>query len=342
MENNTPYLTIVMPVRNEERFIANTLQQLIDQDYPEGKFEIIVADGNSTDDTWNVVRQMQNAHSEIKLMSNPGELPSSGRNVGFKNGQGDYFIVIDGHCEIPNRKLFRLMAEAFLKSGADCLGRTQPFIVPEDDSWQRAIALARTSKIGHSSNSYIHAQEEGFVSPVSMGCAYSRKVFEKIGYVDESFDACEDVEFNYRVERAGFKTFFTPGIAVNYFPRNDLKGLWHQLMRYGKGRAKFIYKHPRTINIDMLIPIAFALGLMLGPIAGLLYPPFLYFYLLTVIIYMLIISFESVRISLIHKSLLPWRLIPVFFMIHFTLGFGEIIQFVKFIFCKESSTKQKS
>ena len=54
----------------------------------------------------------------------------------------------------------------------------------------------------------IHAEEEGYVSPVSMGCAYSRSVFDKIGYVDESFDACEDVEFNYRVEKEGFKTFF--------------------------------------------------------------------------------------------------------------------------------------
>jgi glycosyltransferase involved in cell wall biosynthesis len=332
MDNHTPFLTIVMPVRNEERFISETIRQLTVQDYPKDRFEIIIADGESSDKTREIVARLQVEYQNIKLITNPGRLPSSGRNLGFKHGLGEYFLVVDGHCQIPDKLLLKSVVEAFQKSGADCLGRSQPFVVPEEDNWQRAIALARASSLGHSTNSYIHAAEEAFVSPVSMGCAYSRRVFDKIGYVDESFDACEDVEFNYRVEKAGFKTFFTPKIAVIYFPRETLGGFWKQLIRYGKGRTRFVFKHPETINLDMLIPVIFSAGIITGPFLGLIYRPFLFLYLITLVVYISIVLYMTVRISARDNFVSGWKLVLVFITIHFSLGFGEMIQVVKLLF----------
>lgn len=103
---------------------------------------------------------------------------------------------------------------------------------------------------------------------MSVGCAYKREVFEKIGYVDESFGACEDVDFNYRVEKAGFLTFFSPLVGVKYYPRENLASVWKQLLRFGQGRFRFISEHPETINLDMMLPAAFVLAIVLGPLLG--------------------------------------------------------------------------
>lgn len=324
-----PFITVVMPVRNEERFIKDTLMQILSQNYPPDRYEIIVADGESTDSTCQIVEEIAQNHSQVKLFNNPGRLPSSGRNIGFKNGKGDYFIVIDGHCRLPDKNVLKSVADAFLKSGAECLGRPQPFVIPEEPTWQRAIGIARTSWLGHSSSSYIHANEEGFVSPVSMGCAYKKEVFEKIGYVDEHFDACEDVEFNYRVEKAGFKTYFTPKIAVWYFPRENLKGLWRQLIRYGEGRAKFLFKHPETFNIEILLSVLFTLGVSLGWLSYFISIYLFKLYLVMLLIYFSLVSLESWRLRKKEPLEFVFELIIVFFMIHYSLGLGILLGMIK-------------
>ncbi len=320
-----------MPVRNEMRFIADTIKELLKQDYPKDRFEIIVADGESTDSTREIVKEIAHSHPQVILMSNPGRLPSSGRNVGFRNGKGEFFLVIDGHCKINNSHLLRDVVDCFEKSGAQCLGRSQPFIIPDKPNIQRAIALARASRLGHSGNSFIHSHKEGFVSPVSVGCAYKREVFEKIGFVDESFDACEDVEFNYRVKKAGFKTFFSPRIAVYYHPRESIFGLWKQLMRYGEGRARFIFKHPETITLDMFIPSFFLGGIVFGPFLGFISKVFLLSYLAVLFLYLSVISMESVRLSRGDGFRFALNILRVFIVVHMSLGTGLIKGFTKLL-----------
>lgn len=337
-----PFITIIMPVRNEARFIRDTLGQLLEQDYPRDCFEIIVADGMSDDGTQDIVNKLSGDHPQVRLIENPKRLSSAARNVGFKNGKGDIFLVVDGHCYIPGNQLFNNIADAFKKSGANCLGRPQPLDPPGLSDFQKAVALARNSRIGHSGNSLIYSDYEGYASPVSNGAAYKREIFKTIGYVDESFDACEDVEFNYRVEKAGLKAYTSPSLAVKYYPRENLKSLLKQMIRYGQGRFKFIKKHPETFNLDTLVPSAFTLGLFLFIFFGLLSffsSPMSEVWslrsvasaLLSIIygLYFLIIVGESFRISF-KKRFGYFRYLPfIFFAVHFGLGYGFIKEVVQ-------------
>lgn len=330
-----PFLSIVMPVRNEERFIRDTLMQLLEQDYPAERYEIMVVDGISDDGTRNIVTVLAKQYPQIRLLDNPARISSSGRNVGFRNGKGDYFLVIDGHCFIPTNKLFRNVIECFEKYGTDCLGRPQPLDPPGLTTFQKAVALARNSRLGHGGDSLIYGDYEGFASPVSNGAAYRREVFGKVGYVDETFDAAEDLEFNFRVEKALLRSYTSPLLTVRYYPRENMKGLFCQMLRYGIGRYRFIRKHPEALTVNQLIPAGFVLGLLLFAIFcswfllsgandskfGL---SFLFFGLLCVIyfFYVLIVLAESLRIAAgngrIHYSLLPL----IFFIIHFGIGCG--------------------
>ncbi|HKB40503.1 MAG TPA: glycosyltransferase, partial [Gemmataceae bacterium] len=198
-----PFVSVIVPVRNEAVFITKTLCQLLDQDYDPSRFEVIVADGESTDATADLVRALQARYPNLHLVSNPGRWSSAGRNAALEVSRGEIVVVVDGHCELENRRYLSDLVDAFERSGADCVGRPQPMDVSLATTLQRTIAAARSSRLGHHPESFIYSADEGFVRPQSVAVAYRREVFEAVGTFDERFDACEDVEFNHRVDRAG-------------------------------------------------------------------------------------------------------------------------------------------
>jgi succinoglycan biosynthesis protein ExoA len=333
--SEAPFITVVMPVRNEASFIGDTLGQLLRQEYPDDRFEIIVADGMSDDATREIVAEIARAHPQVRLLDNPKRLSSAGRNVGFKNGKGDYFLVVDGHCYIPVRDLFKNVVNCFGGSGADCLGRPQPLDPPGLTPFQQAVALARGSRLGHGGDSLIYSDYEGYCSPVSTGAAYRREVFEKVGYVDEGFDACEDVEFNYRVERAGLKCYMSPHLKIHYFPRKTLGGLFRQLSRYGRGRYLFMRKHAGAMSLNQLVPAIFVGGMLLSLLIGILalsfgYWPQVFLALMTPhFTYAGLVFAQSLHIAAVHGYRYFTWLPIIFLTIHGGLGIGFINGFLK-------------
>src|SRR5262249_49750908 len=154
-------------------------------------FEILVADGRSTDRTRDIVASVQEWHPQVILLDNPKVWSSAGRNAALRAGRGELFVLIDGHCELDNSRYLADLADAFQQSGADCIGRPQPLDVSQASLLQRAVAAARASRLGHHPDSHIYADREAFVPPESVAIAYRRSVFEKVGLFDEDFDACE-------------------------------------------------------------------------------------------------------------------------------------------------------
>jgi glycosyltransferase involved in cell wall biosynthesis len=330
-----PFLTVVMPVRNEERFIEETLGQLLDQDYPDDSYEIIVADGGSDDNTRQIITNISKDFPQVVLMDNLGLRSSAGRNVGFINGKGSIFLVVDGHCHIPSRQLFRDTVELIYDKQVDCLGRPQPLTPPGLTCFQLAVAHARSSCLGHGGGSMIFGDYEGYASPVSNGATYTRRVFDQVGYVDENFDAAEDVEFNYRVEKSGLRSYTSPKLTVEYYPRETIKGLFRQMLRYGKGRCQFVGKHKETLSVNQLIPAGFVLGLFaLLFLAGFsslfsqVKPLFVGLFCLYSF-YLILITAESVRLSQKHGKKYMIYYPIIFFIIHSGLGVGFLRQALK-------------
>ena len=320
-----PFVSVIVPVRNEAAFVRHTLEQLLVQDYDPQRFEILVADGRSEDTTREIVRAMQERHANLRLLDNPRCLSSAGRNVGIRAGRGDILVVVDGHCELDNPNYLRDLAEAFERSGAECVGRPQPLDVSEATTLQKAIAAARSSRLGHHPDSHIYSAAEGFVRPQSVAIAYRRTVFGAVGMFDESFDACEDVEFNHRLDKAGFRCFFTPKVGVRYFPRNSLSGLFRQMVRYGRGRVRLMRKHPETFTLPGFVPALFVLGLLVGPIFALLSPWLAVSFLASVGLYAATVLLFSLAIGVRSPRLLGW-LPPVFVSIHCGAGAGILLE----------------
>src|SRR6516225_5296865 len=169
-----PFVTVIVQVRNEAGCIENTLRRLAAQHYDTSRFEIIVADGRSTDDTVAIVRRLQLELTNVKLLYNSKRLSSAARNLGVRQGRGDYFVIVDGHCEISDRNYVQKMVTAFERSGADCLGRPQPLEIGNATLIQQAIALARRSWLGHNPSSHIYSNQAQFVPASSVAVAYRR------------------------------------------------------------------------------------------------------------------------------------------------------------------------
>jgi len=327
--NGMPFMSVIVPVRNEALFIGHTLEQLLRQDYDPERFEVLVADGRSTDGTPEIVQEMQARHANLHLLDNPGRLSSAGRNVAIRAARGELLVVIDGHCDVDNFHYLQELADAFERSGADCIGRPQPLDVRQASPLQRAIAVARSSRLGHHPDSHIYSTAEQFVRPQSVAIAYRRVVLDRVGLFDERFDACEDVDFNHRVEQAGFRCFFTPRIRVLYYPRASLLGLFRQMVRYGRGRVRLLRKYPATFSVPGFVPGMFLLGVLMGPLAGWLWAPLGMVYKSVLGIYAAAVLLASLLGTMRANDirLLPW-LPLVFPTIHVGAGTGILMEFI--------------
>ena len=327
------FVSVVLPVRNEALFIGATLAQLLDQDYPQDRFEVLVVDGVSDDETPAIVAAVAARAPNVRLLSNPKKFSSAARNVGAQAARGELILYIDGHCEIPSRCMLTDVVDAFQRSGAECLARPQPLEVSGATPLQCAIAAARSSWLGHHPESFIYSSSEQFVPALSVAVAYRRVVFDRVGEFDETFDACEDVEFNHRVDEAEMRCFFTPRAAVRYFPRDSLRGLFWQMARYGRGRVRLLKKHPKTFSYGMIPPAALVAGTVLGlPLcfagksAAMVYAAALVLYLAVVAAGSL-----SVALRLMNLRLLAW-LPLVFATVHFGAGIGILQELLEHFF----------
>ncbi|WP_020470506.1 glycosyltransferase family 2 protein [Zavarzinella formosa] len=292
-----PRVSVIVPVRNEAAHLRRTLDGLTNQRFPAEDVEILVVDGDSEDGTPDLVREYQSHHDNVRLFFNSRRLSSAARNIAVLQSRGDFLVLIDGHCEIQNPDYLANLVEAFDTSEADTLGRPQPLKAGKLTPFQRAVSAARMSWLGHNPDSAIFDNQPRFVPADNVAVAYRREVFDRVGLFDESFDACEDVDFNTRVRQAGFNCYFTPTISVDYQPRRSLRALGYQMMRYGQGRARLARKDRSSITLPSLaLPMALV-GLIVGSIAGIIWWPVGLLVLAGIAGYVLLVTGESLRLA---------------------------------------------
>jgi succinoglycan biosynthesis protein ExoA len=183
--------------------------------------------------------------------------------------------------------------------------------------------------LGHHPDSFIYSSQQCTVPAHSVAVAYRRSVFDFVGLFDETFDACEDVELNHRVDQAGLNCLFVPSLRLRYYPRTSLPALFQQMARYGRGRIRLLRKHKSTFSIKTLLPALFLAFLGLGSVAFVALPILLVPYLAVVSLYLSILLGFSIRISLqASQPKFLWLLPLVFMAIHLGAGYGSLMEFL--------------
>lgn len=330
-------LSVVMPVKNEIKALPALLESLLDQDCD--FFEIIVADGGSTDGTREFVARLASTSRVPVLLVNNGKIRSGpGRNAGARRASGDIIVFLDGHCSIPSRALLRDTLALFEYTSIDCLCRPQPLLAHSNSAIGKLIAAVRASTLGHGRDSLIYdTQSSGFVDPASSGASYRRRVFDSIGFYDESFDACEDVEFNTRLRKAGMKAYTDPRLTVHYEPRGSLSSLARQMVNYGAGRIRLACKHSDGISLAQFVPMGLlamtALAVMSVAFAGIIRTVLLS----SLALYLALVIAASAQLAKKYSARYLWQAPPVYLVIHFGLGWGMLRE----LFSRRTSSQVK-
>ena len=104
MNTSLPQVTIIIPVRNEAVAIQDTLNAVFVQDYPAELTEILVIDGESDDNTPNIINSLTLDHPNLHLLKNPKRITPAALNAGIRQSNGKYIIRVDAHTIIEGIK----------------------------------------------------------------------------------------------------------------------------------------------------------------------------------------------------------------------------------------------
>lgn len=259
-----PFVSVIMPIRNEARSIRHTLESVLAQDYPPGRLEVLIVDGMSDDGTREIVQGLiESQHvdglpSSIALIDNPGRIVPTAFNRGLRQSRGQIIVRVDGHCELASDYVRRCV-EVLQATGADNVGGLQRAI--GDTPTGQTIALATSSPFGVGGARFHYAQRPGPADTVYLG-AYRREVFDRIGGFDEDLVRNQDDEFNFRLTQAGGMIWLDPSICSVYHSRSTLARLWRQYFEYGFYKVRVMQKRGAVASWRHLVPGLFVLGLL--------------------------------------------------------------------------------
>jgi succinoglycan biosynthesis protein ExoA len=229
-----PFVSVVIPVYNEERYIEACLASVLDQDYPADRYEVIVADGGSTDRTRAIVEETAVRYPNIRLIHNPGRTQAHGLNLGILASTGEYIARQDGHAEWSPHHLRRSI-ELLLETGADNVGGRADG--DARSATGRAIARAMRSPFGVGGARYRYSDRVEELPTVFPG-TFRRTAFERVGLYDEAYPPHEDYELNHRIRESGGKVLFSPDIPTRYWVRESIGALSRQYFRYGRSKVR--------------------------------------------------------------------------------------------------------
>jgi glycosyltransferase involved in cell wall biosynthesis len=333
-----PFVTVIIPCRNEEKFIAKCLDSVINQDYPKDRFEVLVIDGMSSDATREIIKKYIEKNSFIKMIDNPKKIIPAALNIGIKHAKGNIIVRMDAHSEYPKDYISKIIYW-LNKSGADNVGGIWITKPGANTLIAEAIAIGLTSTFGVG-NAYYRTglSEPRYVDTVPFG-AYRKEVFDKIGLFDEKLLRSEDDEFNLRLLRQGGKILLVPEIVSYYYARDSLSKLWKTYFQYGYWKIGVIQKHKLPASWRHLVPSIFILTIFVTFILGFFNPIFFYMFGTIIGIYLTVSMFFSLRISL-KKGLKYFIILPlVFGTLHFAYGFGFLKGIWDFIILKKHKKK---
>jgi glycosyltransferase involved in cell wall biosynthesis len=218
-----------MAVRNEEKHIRACLENIFNQKEVPAPYEVIVADGISTDGTREIIFEMQSTNPNLILIDNPGVIVPTGLNQAIRIAKGNIIVRVDGHTKI---------APDYVKSCIELLNTTRAenvggrMVAIGRTAFGRAVAVATSTPFGVGGSRFHYSEKEEEVDSVYLG-AWPKDVFLKIGLFDEEMVRDQDDEFNYRLREHGGKIILSPSIKSEYTVRSTPKTLWKQYFQYG-------------------------------------------------------------------------------------------------------------
>lgn len=321
-----PFVSIIIPCRNEEQFLGRCLDSILANDYPCDRLEVLVADGMSEDGTRAIVERFARKHPFIRWVENPRKIQAAALNIGIAQARGDIIMRLDAHSTYHAQYVSRCV-KALIQYGADNVGGVWKVFPRRDNIVERAVARSLTHPFGIGNATYRFARQgqPRWVDTVPFFCM-TREGLRRLGPFSERVGPSEDMEFSNRLRKAGGRILLVPDIICYYYARSDPKsflkhnwrnGLWTMLPFSQSSSLPVAWRH--------LVPLAFVLSLGLSGGLALMGAGGGWLLLAIAGAYGLVNLAASVQVAWRERDLRYLGLMPlVFAALHLSYGLGSL------------------
>jgi glycosyltransferase involved in cell wall biosynthesis len=254
-------VSVIIPCRNEERFIENCINSLLNQTYPKELMEIIAIDGFSEDRTRRIIKMYSGKYPFVKLIDNPQKYNPFALNIGIRNSKGDIIMVASGHARYENdfiEKCVGFMQE----SNADAAGGILKNIPQKETVFSKAIGFCLSSFFGSGNAFYKTGSKKPAQVDAFFGGCYKKEAFEKVGLFNEKLIRSQDIEFNKRLKKAGGKIFLIPDAVTYYYFRSGLSSFLRHNFLDGTWLTYPLKFKVKIFSLRHLFPLFLAAGLI--------------------------------------------------------------------------------
>lgn len=312
-------VSVVMPLYNEERYIAKCIDSLLKQDYDKEKMEWIFVDGNSNDNTVGILNDYMAEYPRlIKIYSNPNKTVPYAMNIGIAHSSGKYIVRLDAHADYAvdyiSKCIHYLETLKVENVGGVAITKASGFV-------GNAIAKMLSSKFGVGNSQFRTNGKSGYVDTVPFG-AFQRDVFKKYGGYDERLTRNQDNEMNYRIRKNGGKIYMSDDIHLTYYCRDSIKGIARMARQNGQWNIITMKLCPGAMGIRHFIPMMFVLSIVALFLLGIVFKPFWCLLVSELALYLLLDILFSKKTA---ASWREWALLLVLFPVfHISYGLGSV------------------
>ena len=324
-------VSVLIVTRNEEKYIIECIKSIKGQFSEDIKWELIIVDGKSTDDTVKLASAYleENAVYPYQILSNREKILATGWNIGIEAAKGEYIIRPDAHSILYPGYIQEGIKTLQKKPEVGAVGGTLKTL--SKGFWGDLIKIALSSKIGVGDSSFRVGAKSGYKDTVVYGL-YRKEIFENVGFFNEFLQKHQDTEFHARVLKKGWKFWLNNDMTAGYYCRDSMVKLARQMYKIGLHIPDLIKgKYVIGIQLRHLIPFFFFSALIASFILGFAFEFFLYLALVQLTIYLAILTGFSILNIFTNKklSIKYLLLIPIIFTMHFFYFLGTFTGFLK-------------
>lgn len=251
--------SIIIPVYNRPDEVDELLESLSHQTLRD--FEVVVVEDGSSVPCKDVCQRYED-RLNIRYFEKANSGPGQTRNYGAERAEGEYLIVLDSDCVLPEGYL-QAVEDELNEAPADAFGgpdRAHPSFSPV----QKAINYSMTSFFttggirGGTAGSKGKRSLDKFY-PRSFNMGIRADLYRKLnGFSNMRFG--EDIDFSYRICQSGARCRLFPEAWVWHKRRTDMTKFWRQVHNSGIARINLTKRHPGTLKLVHLLPAVFTLG----------------------------------------------------------------------------------
>lgn len=327
MKKDLPFVSVIIPCRNEEKYIGQCLDSIIEQDFEKENLEVLVVNGASQDNTRGVVNKYANQHPFIKLLENREKYTPFGLNIGIREAKGEIIVRMDAHARYEKDYISKCVK--YMKEyNADNVGGVIKTLPTQNTFVAKAIAICLSSLFGAASFFRLGSRKIREVDTVFGGC-YRKEIFQKIGLYNENLIRSQDIELNLRLKKIGGKIILSPDIVSYYYPSADFISFLEHNFNDGFWVTYPLNFNVRIFRLRHLIPLIFTSSILLLLI--LIQFSFVFRFSLVVVFgtYLILNLFFSF-LAVLKNGPKYFLIMPgVFFVRHFVYGLGSIWGLIK-------------